>query len=631
MHAGWSSLRCQAKWGNLFLGAFLSSSPIPLGKSFAESGLAHVLEWNYSRNHPLTPRDVYPSAKTKVWWICKSNHEWEESLNNRSKGRGCPFCSGRRCIPGVNDLATLHPELLEEVSDKNSMLDLVGIHPGSTQKINWTCKAGHYWDAPVRSRVRGYGCPSCSSVRVDKGRTDIASQKPEWLVEWSSNNPDPAEVAVHSNKKYEWICELNKKHVFLMSPNDKSVSRRNGCPYCSAKKVFLGETDLGTTHPDLTKEWGRQNKITYKEVTAGSSLRVSWTCPSNHDYVTTVSKRAKRGQGCPICSNKRVVQGENDMATTHPELAAEIDLGVTENQGWETLSAGSARMLAWRCKNDHRWLQRAVVRSRMGTGCPFCAGQRVVTGQNDFATSHPHLLKEWDFAENGDLDPKKLFPNTEVTVHWICRSGHKWATTLAHRASLGIGCPYCSGRKASPGINDVQSSEFGDSWDYELNEGVDPAWVHRGSTSIFYWRCLEGHSWRTASRHRNEGSGCPTCAPSAFSPVKPGILYLIKQEKLRAMKVGITNGTSSSDRLDSFQKAGWEVVSVWRHPEGWRVSELESQVLTWIRSQLKLPVYLSSQEMGSLGGWTETFSLDGPNHELIISQIEAQASEIFSR
>ena len=97
------------------------------------------------------------------------------------------------------------------------------------------------------------------------------------------------------------------------------------------------------------------------------------------------------------------------------------------------------------------------------------------------------------------------------------------------------------------------------------------------------------------------------------------------------MKVGITNGTSSSDRLDSFQKAGWEVVSVWRHPEGWRVSELESQVLTWIRSQLKLPVYLSSQEMGSLGGWTETFSLDGPNHELIISQIEAQASEIFSR
>jgi hypothetical protein len=48
-------------------------------------------EWDYSKN-TIDPKKVAPSAKYKVWWICKLNHGFEATVNNRAKGRNCPHC-----------------------------------------------------------------------------------------------------------------------------------------------------------------------------------------------------------------------------------------------------------------------------------------------------------------------------------------------------------------------------------------------------------------------------------------------------------------------------------------------------------------------------------------------------------
>ena len=43
----------------------------------------------------------------------------------------------------------------------------------------------------------------------------------------------------------------------------------------------------------------------------------------------------------------------------------------------------------------------ASVGSRIkGTGCPYCAGQKVLEGYNDLATTNPELLEEWDYQKN---------------------------------------------------------------------------------------------------------------------------------------------------------------------------------------------------------------------------------------
>ena len=50
-------------------------------------------EWNYDKNNSL---DLYPNkisygSGTKVWWISKKGHEWNDTISHRNSGRGFLF------------------------------------------------------------------------------------------------------------------------------------------------------------------------------------------------------------------------------------------------------------------------------------------------------------------------------------------------------------------------------------------------------------------------------------------------------------------------------------------------------------------------------------------------------------
>ena len=54
-------------------------------------------EWNYKRNHPLTPADVDINVESskKVWWICHvCKNEWSTTVSDRinNYGYGCREC-----------------------------------------------------------------------------------------------------------------------------------------------------------------------------------------------------------------------------------------------------------------------------------------------------------------------------------------------------------------------------------------------------------------------------------------------------------------------------------------------------------------------------------------------------------
>ncbi|WP_418608199.1 zinc-ribbon domain-containing protein [Georgenia sp. SUBG003] len=57
-------------------------------------------------------------------------------------------------------------------------------------------------------------------------------------------------------------------------------------------------------------------------VTAGSGRKAYWQCPREHAFEAVIVKRVS-GSGCPICANRKVLAGFNDLATRHPEIAAD--------------------------------------------------------------------------------------------------------------------------------------------------------------------------------------------------------------------------------------------------------------------------------------------------------------------
>lgn len=72
-----------------------------------------ILEWDYEKN-VISPHEIKAGSGTKVWWKCKEGHSWKASPNHRKKGRGCPICSGKKVLVGVNDLKTINPEIVKE-------------------------------------------------------------------------------------------------------------------------------------------------------------------------------------------------------------------------------------------------------------------------------------------------------------------------------------------------------------------------------------------------------------------------------------------------------------------------------------------------------------------------------------
>ena len=59
-------------------------------------------QWDQAATKHLGPIVITPHTNLKVWWQCGQCpdghlHGWAATVNNRSIGRSCPQCSGRKC------------------------------------------------------------------------------------------------------------------------------------------------------------------------------------------------------------------------------------------------------------------------------------------------------------------------------------------------------------------------------------------------------------------------------------------------------------------------------------------------------------------------------------------------------
>ena len=188
----------------------------------------------------------------------------------------------------------------------------------------------------------------------------------------------------------------------------------------------------------------------------------------------------------------------------------------TRNPGLdpESVTPGSHRKLWWQCELGHEW-QAMPFSLRQGTGCPYCAGKRPIPGQTDLATRFPELAAQWHPEKNGKLDPTQVGPGSMTRVWWLCERGHDYLAHVFSRTQ-GTGCPYCAGRRAWRGFNDLATVHpaLAGEWHPELNGILTPRDVTKGSHKQVWWRCSEGHTWKAVvfARAKPNGTGCPVCA-----------------------------------------------------------------------------------------------------------------------
>ena len=141
-------------------------------KKYLSENIKLTSEWHPTKNGGLKPEDVTSGSNKKVWWQCPKadDHEWESSIGNRSRGCGCPFCSGNR-VSKTNNLLAKNPKLASEWHPtKNGDLKPNNVTSGAEQKVWWQCSKfeDHEWEAKVYRRNQGGGCPFCSERKKSK-------------------------------------------------------------------------------------------------------------------------------------------------------------------------------------------------------------------------------------------------------------------------------------------------------------------------------------------------------------------------------------------------------------------------------------------------------------------------------
>lgn len=167
-----------------------------------------IKAWDWDKNNELNlfPSELSTGSNKKAWWKCSLGHEWQATISSRVAGRGCPFCSNRKVLPGFNDLATIRPFLVQEWNtDKNGTLTPTTVLAGSYKKVWWKCAYGHELQAAIAHRTyRNQGCPYCSGRRAIAGTTDLATLNPKLAKEWhptKNGSLMPNQVTIHSGKK----------------------------------------------------------------------------------------------------------------------------------------------------------------------------------------------------------------------------------------------------------------------------------------------------------------------------------------------------------------------------------------------------------------------------------------------
>lgn len=276
---------------------------------------------------------------------------------------------------------------------------------------------------------------------AEQGKTALLAQ---WDIE--RNLPlTPDNVTFGSHKRVWWTCPNGHSWQAMVYTRSEGAS----CPYCTGRKASPEQNSLTKQFPALAAEWDDEMNapLTPQDVTTGSHKLIWWRCPKGHSWRAAVYSRTTLGTGCPVCTGRQALAGENDLATLYPDIAAQWDEKKNGALHPSNVTAGSNRRVWWKCEKGHSY--RAVIAQRVqrGDGCPYCANRKVLPGFNDLATVQPLVAKQWHESLNGALTPEMVTAGSHKKAWWQCSYGHVWKAAIYSRVGVQqCGCPVCAGK-----------------------------------------------------------------------------------------------------------------------------------------------------------------------------------------
>lgn len=156
----------------------------------------------------------------------------------------------------------------------------------------------------------------------------------------------------------------------------------------------------------------------------------------------------------------------------------------------------------WKCRDDHVWDTSFQSLKASGNGCPYCAGR-----PPKFSEDYHQVASERGIKWVGYGVPL----NVRTPTRWRCSCGEEWeaAYVVITKEKRFHGCSNCQKEQIA------QEQRLSNSSYHSLAEQRGFKWL--GPTVMrngdhTKWECAQGHKWRAAYTHIQQGKGCPHCA-----------------------------------------------------------------------------------------------------------------------
>lgn len=484
--------------------------------SLAEHRPDLARQWHPVKNGKLTPQTITCNSTYQAWWIDEAGKEWKSQVSVRCRQRKNIGAPNHIVYPGYNDLATKYPELAAEWNEeKNAPLTPNQVAAGSNQRVWWCCRKGHEWAAIISSRVSGRGCPICNQER--------STSFPEQAMLFYFRKIVP--------KVYNRYILEKQLEIDIYLPEQKLGIEYDGAYYHrSTKKMemdarknkqlrsrgicLIRVVEDGITPPPDTEYVVHSHKGQLENAIRTVISLVSELVGIS--FSVTVDIEQDRTE---ILEQYIQTEKENSIARRYPELLREWHTTKNGHLKPEYISYGSNKRLWWKCSRcGYEWQSPVASRAR-GSKCPVCTGNIVVAGKNDLCTTHPELVKEWNYGKNKDTLPQNYSAGSSKYVWWLCsRCGYEWQATISNR-TRSRNCPRCIGKvTAQEESLAIISPYLATQWYAPGNKELSPYDVLPHSDKRVWWQCTLGHVWQAAVSSRVRGNGCPYCGNKIVLP-----------------------------------------------------------------------------------------------------------------
>ena len=394
----------------------------------------------------------------------------------------------------------------------------------------------------------------------------------------------------------KWKCEHLACGRIVFPRYSLVKSGQGGCRPCSYLKTGLASRitpdeallKLKRQKLELVGKYKWVDKRTTFQVTCLLCNKVSGI---NWD---TLGKKG-RNKGCEKCA--RTTAGLSQVTVEkHAQLLAKHNL---EAIGKHTGNSDLVKVLCLVCgKKKEVRRNFLLARKKLKLGCMDCAGAKI---------ANPKKIAQ--VMKKAKLEP--LEPYSGGHAKWKCKClkcgeiGYPEFNSILKGQG---GCVPCG----LVAIGNSKRTAQAEAIAIMFKADIKPLEPYTNMNAPWKCRCLVCKRIVTPSlaNVKSGHNGCVYCAPAGLGMEKNSYVYLITNPELNAHKVGIGNVKKHMDRLGRFNARGWVTYKVWQFETGREALDIEKMIFKVIRKDLKIPVYLSYEQMKSTGGHIETMGAD---------------------